>query len=211
MQIKHVAVVGSGTMGSGIAQVAATAGCSVLLYDTNAAALSKAEQGLKTTLVKLVEKGKLDESKAQQIQENIRYTGDIKDLKDSELIIEAIIENLEVKRSLFKTLEGIVSSECILASNTSSLSIASIAASVSESGRVVGIHFFNPAPLMQLVEVIPAVQTNAQTIQLAVDTIAAWNKVVAVAKDTPGFIVNRVARPFYSEALRMVSAWGHSS
>jgi 3-hydroxybutyryl-CoA dehydrogenase len=151
----------------------------------------------------LVEKGKLDESKAQQIQENIRYTGDIKDLKDSELIIEAIIENLEVKRSLFKTLEGIVSSECILASNTSSLSIASIAASVSESGRVVGIHFFNPAPLMQLVEVIPAVQTNAQTIQLAVDTIAAWNKVVAVAKDTPGFIVNRVARPFYSEAIRI--------
>ena len=203
MQIKHVAVVGSGTMGCGIAQVAATAGCSVLLYDTNAAALSKAEQGLKTTLVKLVEKGKLDESKAQQIQENIRYTGDIKDLKDSELIIEAIIENLEVKRSLFKTLEGIVSSECILASNTSSLSIASIAASVSESGRVVGIHFFNPAPLMQLVEVIPAVQTNAQTIQLAVDTIADWNKVVAVAKDTPGFIVNRVARPFYSEALRI--------
>jgi 3-hydroxybutyryl-CoA dehydrogenase len=203
MQIKHVAVVGSGTMGSGIAQVAATAGCSVLLYDTNAAALSKAEQGLKTTLVKLVEKGKLDESKAQQIQENIRYTGDIKDLKDSELIIEAIIENLEVKRSLFKTLEGIVSSECILASNTSSLSIASIAASVSESGRVVGIHFFNPAPLMQLVEVIPAVQTNAQTIQLAVDTIADWNKVVAVAKDTPGFIVNRVARPFYSEAIRI--------
>ncbi|MFN5370498.1 MAG: 3-hydroxyacyl-CoA dehydrogenase NAD-binding domain-containing protein [Bacteroidia bacterium] len=203
MQIKHVAVVGSGTMGSGIAQVAATAGCSVLLYDTNAAALSKAEQGLKTTLVKLVEKGKLDESKAQQIQENIRYTGDIKDLNDSELIIEAIIENLEVKRTLFKTLEGIVSPGCILATNTSSLSIASIAASVQEPGRVVGIHFFNPAPLMQLVEVIPAVQTSTQTLAHAVETITAWNKVVALAKDTPGFIVNRVARPFYSEAIRI--------
>lgn len=203
MLIKHVAVVGSGTMGSGIAQVAATAGCSVWLYDTNAAALTKAEENLKSTLSKLVEKGKLSASDASQIQSRIRYTREMQDLSDAQLVIEAIIENLEIKRSLFKQLEAIVSPTCILASNTSSLSIASIAASVQESGRVVGIHFFNPAPLMQLVEVIPAVQTQSETLAVAIETITAWNKVVAVAKDTPGFIVNRVARPFYSEALRI--------
>lgn len=203
MLIKHLAVVGSGTMGSGIAQVAATAGCSVWLYDTNAAALTKAEDNLKTTLSKLVEKGKLSASDASQIQSRIRYTREMQDLSDAQLVIEAIIENLEIKRSLFKQLESVVSPNCILASNTSSLSIASIAASVQESGRVVGIHFFNPAPLMQLVEVIPAVQTQSETLAVAIETITAWNKVVAVAKDTPGFIVNRVARPFYSEALRI--------
>jgi 3-hydroxybutyryl-CoA dehydrogenase len=119
------------------------------------------------------------------------------------LVIEAIVENLDIKRKLFSELESIVSDETILASNTSSLSIASIAASCQKSERVIGIHFFNPAPLMQLVEVVPAVQTNESTLQKAVETIANWKKVVAVAKDTPGFIVNRVARPFYSEALRI--------
>jgi len=206
MLIKHVAVVGSGTMGSGIAQVAATAGCSVWLYDTNAAALTKAEENLKSTLSKLVEKGKLSASDASQIQSRIRYTREMQDLSDAQLVIEAIIENLEIKRSLFKQLEAIVSPTCILASNTSSLSIASIAASVQESGRVVGIHFFNPAPLMQLVEVIPAVQTQSETLAVAIETITAWNKVVVRCKDAPGFIVNRVARPYYLEALRMLES-----
>jgi 3-hydroxybutyryl-CoA dehydrogenase len=119
------------------------------------------------------------------------------------LVIEAIVENLEVKRKLFSELESIVSEQTILASNTSSLSIASIAASCQKSERVIGIHFFNPAPLMQLVEVIPAVQTNDATLQKAVEIISSWKKTVAVAKDTPGFIVNRVARPFYSEAIRL--------
>ncbi len=203
MHVRNVAVVGSGTMGSGIAQVAATAGCNVILYDTNSAALKKAEEALQGTLIKLVEKGKLSESEALQVKNRIGYTSEIKDLNNVDLLIEAIVENLEVKRSLFKQLEAIVSGDCILASNTSSLSIASIAASVDNSARVVGIHFFNPAPIMQLVEVIPAIQTNEQTLRVAVNTIASWNKVVAVAKDTPGFIVNRVARPFYSEAIRI--------
>jgi 3-hydroxybutyryl-CoA dehydrogenase len=203
MFVKNVAVVGSGTMGSGIAQVAATAGCNVILYDTNSAALKKAEEALQSTLLKLVEKGKFTDLEALQVKNRIRYTSEIKDLNNVDLLIEAIVENLEVKRSLFKQLETIVPVDCILASNTSSLSIASIAASVDNSARVVGIHFFNPAPIMQLVEVIPAVQTNEQTLLVAVNTITAWNKVVAVAKDTPGFIVNRVARPFYSEAIRI--------
>ena len=151
----------------------------------------------------LLEKGKIDAVEKNRISSSITYGSALEDLFDSELVIEAIIENLEIKRKLFSELESIVSDETILASNTSSLSIASIAVSCQKSERVIGIHFFNPAPLMQLVEVVPAVQTNERTLQKAVETISNWKKVVAVAKDTPGFIVNRVARPFYSEALRI--------
>jgi 3-hydroxybutyryl-CoA dehydrogenase len=124
-------------------------------------------------------------------------------LYDADLVIEAIIENLEIKRKLFAELEEVVSANTILASNTSSLSIASIAASCKKSDRVIGIHFFNPAPLMQLVEVIAAVQTSTKILDKTVRIISDWKKVVAVAKDTPGFIVNRVARPFYGEGLRI--------
>jgi 3-hydroxybutyryl-CoA dehydrogenase len=125
------------------------------------------------------------------------------ELSNSDLVIEAIIENLEIKQKLFSDLEKIVSENCILASNTSSLSITSIASSCQKSERVIGIHFFNPAPLMQLVEVIPAIQTSDEVLQKTTKIISDWKKTVAVAKDTPGFIVNRVARPFYSEALRI--------
>jgi 3-hydroxybutyryl-CoA dehydrogenase len=201
--LKNIAVIGAGTMGSGIAQVAATAGCSVQLFDAFPEALTKAQNSLEITLSKLVEKGKISEDEKNRILGNIRFENELKSLSNAELIIEAIIENLEIKRKLFVDLEQIVSPACILASNTSSLSMASIAASVKSSNRVVGIHFFNPAPLMQLVEVIPAVQTSSNALNQAVETIAAWKKVVAVAKDTPGFIVNRVARPFYSEAIRI--------
>jgi 3-hydroxybutyryl-CoA dehydrogenase len=203
MEIKQVAVIGAGTMGSGIAQVAATAGCNVLLYDAFPQALERASMQLRNTFSKLVEKGKYSSSEAQTILNRITFINALNSLKNVELIIEAIIENLEVKRKLFEELETIVTPHCILASNTSSLSMASIAASVKSSGRVVGIHFFNPAPLMALVEVIPAVQTRPEILELAVNTIQSWKKTVAVAKDTPGFIVNRVARPFYSEALRI--------
>jgi 3-hydroxybutyryl-CoA dehydrogenase len=201
--LKNIAVIGAGTMGSGIAQVAATAGCSVQLFDAFPEALQRAQNSLKNTLSKLVEKGKISEEESTRIAENIRYEHELNALSNAELVIEAIIENLEIKRKLFSDLEQIVSPTCILASNTSSLSMASIAASVKSSDRVVGIHFFNPAPLMQLVEVIPAVQTSSSVLEQAVETITAWKKVVAVAKDTPGFIVNRVARPFYSEAIRI--------
>lgn len=198
-----VAVIGCGTMGSGIAQVAATAGCDVKIFDTNHAALEKSEKNLEITLSKLVEKSKIDETEKNRIINNITYATTFAELSHSDLVIEAIIENLDIKRKLFSELENYVSSETILASNTSSLSIASIAASCQKPERVIGIHFFNPAPLMQLVEVIPAIQTSDEVLEKTVQTITDWKKVVAIAKDTPGFIVNRVARPFYSEALRI--------
>jgi 3-hydroxybutyryl-CoA dehydrogenase len=201
--IQKVAVIGSGTMGSGIAQVAATAGCTVKIYDTNLDTLSRSKNALDKTLSMLLEKGKIDAAEQNRISSSITYISTLEDLFDSELVIEAIIENLDIKRKLFAELESIVSNETILASNTSSLSIASIAASCQKSERVIGIHFFNPAPLMQLVEIVPSVQTSESTLQKAVETISSWKKIVAVAKDTPGFIVNRVARPFYSEALRI--------
>lgn len=198
-----VAVIGSGTMGSGIAQVAATAGCGVILYDTNLAALDKSKSQLEVTLSRLVEKEKISADEKTRIVSRLSYANSLADLAASDLIIEAIVENPEVKKNLFRELEGLVSDACILASNTSSLSIASIASACAHPGRVVGIHFFNPAPLMQLVEVIPAVQTQEHVLEKAVSIIASWKKTVAVAKDTPGFIVNRVARPFYGEALRI--------
>ena len=198
-----VTVIGSGTMGSGIAQVAATAGCTVKIYDTNTEALSKSKTALEKTMAMLLEKGKINAAQKEQILNAISYVNSLNYLSDSDLVIEAIVENLEVKKKLFSELESLVSPETILASNTSSLSIASIAASCKNSDRVIGIHFFNPAPLMQLVEVIPAIQTSEETLQKTINIISDWKKIVAVAKDTPGFIVNRVARPFYGEALRI--------
>ena len=201
--IKNVGIIGAGTMGAGIAQVAATAGCSVKLYDTKTEALKKAKTDLDKIMARLVEKGKITGEEKQRIQGNIKYVNSLKELKDSDMTIEAIVENLEIKKNVFSTLEKFVDDDCILASNTSSLSIASIASSLEKPERCIGIHFFNPAPLMKLVEVIPAVQTSEKTLQTSVKTIKNWGKTVAVAKDTPGFIVNRVARPFYGEALRI--------
>ena len=199
----NVGIIGAGTMGSGIAQVAATAGCNVQLYDTNKNALDKAKTALEKILLRLIEKGRIDVDEKSRIQNNISYTDSLKDLANSDLTIEAIIENLEIKKSVFSELESYVSSDCIIASNTSSLSIASIAASLQNPERCIGIHFFNPAPLMKLVEIIPAIQTSEEVLEKSIQTISDWKKVVAVAKDTPGFIVNRVARPFYGEALRI--------
>lgn len=198
-----VAIIGSGTMGSGIAQVAATAGCTVKIFDKNTEALDRSKSALEKTLNRLIEKDKISEEEKDRIQQNIIYVNEIQNLSDSELVIEAIIENLEIKKQLFAELESLLSETAILASNTSSLSIASIAASCKNSERVIGIHFFNPAPLMKLVEVIPAIQTSEEVLNKVKATISSWKKTVAVAKDTPGFIVNRVARPFYSEALRI--------
>ena len=198
-----VGIIGSGTMGSGIAQVAATAGCQVNLFDANQAILEKSKESLEKILIRLIEKGRIDTSEKNRIQSNISYVNSLKELSNSDLIIEAIIENLEIKKKVFSELETLVNDDCIIASNTSSLSIASIAASLKNPKRCVGIHFFNPAPLMRLVEVIPAIQTSYETLEKSIDTISSWGKTVAIAKDTPGFIVNRVARPFYSEALRI--------
>tara|TARA_R110002072_G_scaffold222503_4_gene379485 strand:+ start:2523 stop:3695 length:1173 start_codon:yes stop_codon:yes gene_type:complete len=199
----NIGIIGSGTMGSGIAQVAATSGCKVKLYDTNQIALDKSKAALEKVLSRLIEKGRIDSEEKSRIQDNISYVDTLKDLHDSNLTIEAIIENLEIKQKVFSELETYVADDCIIASNTSSLSIASIAAALKKPERCVGIHFFNPAPLMKLVEVIPAIQTSQEVLDASVAIISNWKKVVAVAKDTPGFIVNRVARPFYGEALRI--------
>lgn len=190
-------------MGSGIAQVAATAGCSVKLYDLKTEALQNAQNSLEKIMDRLVEKGKIDQKEKQRIENNIEYVDTLKKLKDSEWVIEAIVENLDIKKNVLSTLEKFVSDECIIATNTSSLSVASIASSLQKPERCIGIHFFNPAPLMNLVEVIPAIQTSDEALKISVETIKNWGKTVAVTKDTPGFIVNRVARPFYGEALRI--------
>ena len=203
MKITNVGIIGAGTMGSGIAQVAATAGCMVKLFDLNQEALDKAKAALEKIMTRLVEKGRVTPEEKARIQSNISYVNSLDSLSNSNMTIEAIVENLDIKKKVFQELESYVSDECIIASNTSSLSIASIASSLEKPERCVGIHFFNPAPLMKLVEVIPAIQTSAAVLKISEETIKSWKKVVAVAKDTPGFIVNRVARPFYGEALRI--------
>ncbi len=198
-----IGIVGSGAMGSGIAQVAASNNYKTIVFDTNTDAIERAKKNLKTTLLMLVEKQKISELNAKEISENITFSNSINDLKDCNLIIEAIIENLGVKQSVFKELENLVSTSCVLASNTSSLSITSIASACNLPERVIGIHFFNPATLMPLVEIIPGLATDLNIAEHCKKLINAWGKVTVMAKDTPGFIVNRVARPFYSEALRI--------
>jgi 3-hydroxybutyryl-CoA dehydrogenase len=198
-----VGILGAGSMGSGIAQVASQSGHEVVLADTNQEALDKAKAKLAKIMARLVEKGKFGQDVADGIQNRISYSTDMADFAGSGMVIEAIIENLDIKKKVFKTLENIVGDDCILATNTSSLSVASIAAAVENSERVIGIHFFNPAPLMPLVEIIPAVQTSDATTKTSRDLVDSWKKVTVLAKDTPGFIVNRVARPFYGEALKI--------
>ena len=198
-----IGVLGAGTMGAGIAQVAAQSGHSVVLVDLNADQLERAKSNLAKTLSKLIEKGKITDAQKNEIESHIKYSSDINIFASCSLVIEAIVEDLAIKHKVFESLENVVSENCILASNTSSLSIASIGSVLKKANRVIGIHFFNPAPLMPLVEVIPAVQTSSETLNSSIELIKSWGKTVVVCKDTPGFIVNRVARPFYGEALRI--------
>lgn len=199
----EIGILGAGTMGAGIAQVAAQNGCEVVLVDQSQEMLTKAEISLDKVLSRLVEKGTLTEDEKINIQGRISYSTEIRDFKFAKLVIEAIVEKLDVKHKVFADLEKIVSNECVLASNTSSLSIASIGSVLTNPSRVIGIHFFNPAPLMPLVEIIPAVQTAEATLDFTKELIKSWKKVGVLCKDTPGFIVNRVARPFYGEALKI--------
>lgn len=198
-----IGVLGAGTMGAGIAQVAAQNGHKVVLVDLNEQVIQKAKEGHQKVLARLVEKGSITSERSAEIISNINYSESTSDMKDCAMVIEAIIENLDVKHKVFAELESIVSKDCILASNTSSLSIASIGSVLKNADRIIGIHFFNPAPLMPLVEIIPAVQTSQETLETSKELIAKWKKVGVVCKDTPGFIVNRVARPFYGEALKI--------
>ena len=200
---KTVSVIGSGTMGSGIAQIAASHGCHTVLYDINDEALNKSKASLEKILNRLIEKGRIDAQIKDLIQKHITYTTDLNTIKNSDLVIEAIIENFDIKKDLFTKVEGLVSDQCVIASNTSSLSITSLAATLQRPERFLGIHFFNPAPVMKLVEVIPALQTTPNIVTDIKSLIDSWGKIVVTAKDTPGFIVNKVARPFYSEAFKI--------
>ena len=201
--MKIIGVIGAGSMGTGIAQIAASNGCKVLLFDNNSKALINAIERLKKILNRLVEKQKINIDKKEAVLASIITTNNLSDFKDASLVIEAIVENIEVKKTVFSQLDSICSSATILATNTSSLSVTSIASACMNSERVIGIHFFNPAPLMPLVEIIPSIQTSKKTIIDSKELINSWGKTTVLAKDTPGFIVNRIARPFYGEALRI--------
>ena len=200
----HIGIVGAGTMGGGIAQVAAEAGCQVTLVDASQEALDKHESRLKATMEKLVAKGRRSQAQADSTLSNITRTTDLTALSGADLVVEAIVEAMEAKQKLFQALEQVVSESCVLASNTSSLSVTGVASACQHPERVVGLHFFNPAPLMGLVEVIPALQADPALGRHAMDTLSSWGKFPALVQDTPGFIVNRVARPFYSEAIRIL-------
>ncbi|WP_250434749.1 3-hydroxyacyl-CoA dehydrogenase [Caballeronia sp. ATUFL_F2_KS9A] len=203
-----VGVIGAGAMGAGIAQVAALAGHTVLLYDLDAKALDKARNAIAANVQRLIDKKNLEESAGQQAIDRVRVVTSLADLRTASLVIEAIAERLELKRALFIELESIVTHECMLATNTSSISITAIAAPLKHPSRVVGMHFFNPAPLMALVEVVHGLATSDAVAQTVYATAAAWGKTPVHAKSTPGFIVNRVARPFYAEGLRVLNEQG---
>lgn len=198
-----IAVIGAGAMGSGIAQVAAAHGHRVVVVDTQSAALENARKNLEKALNRLAEKGSISPENAAEILQRIRFTTEKSACAGCGLAIEAIIENLSAKQAVFRELETLAGEDCILASNTSSLSITAIAAACRKPERVLGAHFFNPAPLMPLVEIIPGIATADSVVETSRRLVDAWGKTTVLAKDTPGFIVNRVARPFYGEAIRI--------
>jgi 3-hydroxybutyryl-CoA dehydrogenase len=203
-----IGVVGAGAMGAGIAQVAAAAGYYVMLGDAGAGAVRNAQNVVRSSLDKLVEKGKIDAARRGLILSRIDFFDeplgmDLSPYRECALVIEAIHEDLSAKQTLFAGLAAAVAPNAILASNTSSLSIASIASSCVRPERVIGIHFFNPAPVMPLVEIVPWLGTGPSVIEGTRTLIEGWRKSPVIAADTPGFIVNRVARPYYGEALRI--------
>lgn len=199
-----IGMVGAGAMGAGIAQVAAQAGCAVVLTDSSSAALDRSEAQLKKIVARLIEKGRMTSEEGDNLCGRIQRSTRFSDLANCDLVIEAIVENLEVKQSVFREVEAVVRPDAVLASNTSSLSITGIAAALERPERFIGLHFFNPAPLMPLVEVIPALQTQIDLPVRCVEWMKDWGKDPVIARDTPGFIVNRVARPYYGEALRIL-------
>ncbi|MYM25553.1 3-hydroxyacyl-CoA dehydrogenase PaaC [Duganella sp. FT135W] len=202
---RSVAVIGSGAMGAGIAQVAAVAGYTVRLYDTRPEAVAKAIAGIASALEKLVAKERINAIDCASAVARLQAAVTLADVADAGMVVEAIVENLEAKRALFAQLEAIVAEDCILATNTSSISVTAIAAGLRLPGRVAGMHFFNPVPLMALCEVVSGLATDGAVAQAVYDTAAAWGKNPVHAKSTPGFIVNRVARPFYAEGWRLLN------
>lgn len=199
-----IAVLGAGTMGAGIAQLAAASGHPTLLYDAAEGAAARGRAKIIADLDKLVGRGKMDAEAAAGIAARIGVAERIGEIAPAGLVIEAIVENLDVKRAVMGEVEAIVAPDAILASNTSSISITAIGRDLARPWRLAGMHFFNPAPVMKLVEIVSGVATAADVAATLFDTAQAWGKVAVHAKSTPGFIVNRVARPYYAEALRLL-------
>ena len=200
----NIGVIGAGTMGRGIAQIAAAAGHLVWMADLDASALDAAMDSLRKVYARLVEKGRVSRQEADEILERIQCTTDLNKLAPCGLVLEAIVENLDVKASVMTQLEAVVSEGAVLATNTSSLSVTALASRLRHPERCIGLHFFNPAPLLPLVEVVPALQTRTGLAEEMSALMRNWGKQPALAQDTPGFIVNRVARPFYGEAIRIL-------
>ncbi|MES2178153.1 MAG: 3-hydroxyacyl-CoA dehydrogenase NAD-binding domain-containing protein [Gemmatimonadota bacterium] len=203
-----IGVVGAGAMGSGIAQVAAANGHRVILGDANDTAVANARATIARAIARDVEKGRLDSAAADAVTARIADAGSLAtsyaSYAECDFVIEAVLEDLAVKRALFAGLEQVVRDDCILATNTSSLSVAAIGGGCARPERVAGVHFFNPAALMPLVEIVPSIITSAPIAERCRSLVAGWNKVPVMATDTPGFIVNRIARPFYGESLRQL-------
>ena len=200
----QIGVVGAGTMGTGIAQIAAQKGHFVFLCDVNAEQLERSKASLTKILNRLEEKGRLGNESAADVLARVTFSPHLDAAAEAGLVVEAIVEKLDIKQDIFKALEGLCAADTILATNTSSLSVASIGAACEKNERVVGLHFFNPAPLMALVEIVPGIFTHPEVVSSCTALMREWGKVPVTAKDTPGFIVNRVARPFYGESIRIL-------
>jgi 3-hydroxybutyryl-CoA dehydrogenase len=207
LETTQIGVLGAGAMGSGIAQVAAAAGHRVVVVDSYAPSLEKARAGIRKALARDIEKGRLTADAAAGMEHRIRFEpgngDDLGSFRDCGLVIEAIVEELEAKQRAFRAMEAVVSDSCVLATNTSSLSVGALAGVCKHPQRVIGLHFFNPAPVLPLVEVVTAITSDAGIAERAGKLVAQWGKTTVRAADTPGFIVNRVARPFYGESLRI--------
>lgn len=202
--METIGVVGAGTMGSGIAQVAAQNGHPVVLYDVTAEYAERGFEKIRSALMRNIDKRRMDQREAEMALGLIARTSDLSALQTARLVIEAAPEDIDLKRDLFAQLDALCPPETILASNTSSLSIAALAGATQRPDRVAGMHFFNPPPLMALVEIVRGESTSEATLAALVSWARRWSKTPIVARDTPGFVVNRVARPFYLEALRLL-------
>ncbi|MEB3100150.1 3-hydroxyacyl-CoA dehydrogenase NAD-binding domain-containing protein [Ferviditalea candida] len=204
MEFHTVGVLGSGTMGSGIAQIIGQSGYRVLLYDIQESIAQQAVSQIGLRIDRLVEKGKLTHLDGDQVKKRIEPTVELADMKNCELIIEAVPEKLELKKRLFRQLGEYCPNETILATNTSSFSITELASATQNPGRIAGLHFFNPAYVMPLVEVVRGLLTESDIVKALVSFVSSIGKSPVICEDTPGFIVNRIARPFYNEALRIL-------
>jgi 3-hydroxybutyryl-CoA dehydrogenase len=205
MEIKKVGVLGAGAMGNGIAQLAAQIGCEVVMRDIEDAFVERGMKSIDKFLSKSVEKGKIEAKEKDTIMGRIKGTTDMADLKDVDFLVEAVLEDLDLKKKVFKELDGLCRPEVVLATNTSSMSITEIATATNRPEKVCGMHFFNPAPLMRLVEIIRGYYTSDETVATATELAKKMGKVtVEVKKDTPGFIVNRIMTPHFLEAIKML-------